>query len=52
MAELLKVSHLKKYFQVAKGVLHAVDDVSFCRFVNDVLQEEGKRRGPVWESSN
>ena len=27
--ELLKVEHLKKYFNTPGGVLHAVDDVSF-----------------------
>ena len=43
MAELLKVSHLKKYFQVAKGVLHAVDDVSFS-------VDEGATLGIVGES--
>ena len=26
--ELLKVEHLKKYFNTPGGVLHAVDDVS------------------------
>jgi len=29
MAELLKVEHLKKYFPVPNGMLHAVDDISF-----------------------
>ena len=29
MESLLEVSHLKKYFKTPKGVLHAVDDVSF-----------------------
>lgn len=27
---LIEVRHLKKYFPTAKGMLHAVDDVSFC----------------------
>ncbi|MCD7907841.1 MAG: ATP-binding cassette domain-containing protein, partial [Clostridium sp.] len=27
--ELLRVNHLKKYFQTPGGLLHAVDDVSF-----------------------
>ena len=27
--ELLAVKHLKKYFKTPKGLLHAVDDVSF-----------------------
>ena len=26
---ILQVSHLKKYFKTPKGMLHAVDDVSF-----------------------
>ena len=29
MPELLKVEHLKKYFKTPRGMLHAVDDVSF-----------------------
>lgn len=29
MPELLKVEHLKKYFKTPRGLLHAVDDVSF-----------------------
>lgn len=41
--ELLRVSHLKKYFQTYKGNLHAVDDVSF-------VLEEGKTLGVVGES--
>ncbi len=40
---LLEVSHLKKYFQVSGGVLHAVDDVSFTL-------EQGKTLGVVGES--
>lgn len=43
MSELVKVEHLKKYFPVSKGVLHAVDDVSFSI-------EEGKTMGIVGES--
>ena len=27
--EILKVEHLKKYFPVPNGMLHAVDDISF-----------------------
>ena len=30
MSELLRVEHLKKYFNTKHGVLHAVDDVSFA----------------------
>lgn len=40
---LLEVRNLKKYFPVAAGVLHAVDDVSFTI-------EEGKTLGVVGES--
>ncbi len=42
---LLEVNHLKKYFQVSSGILHAVDDVSFTL-------EEGKTldvENPPWE---
>lgn len=40
---LLEVKHLKKYFKVKSGILHAVDDVSFT-------VEEGKTIGIVGES--
>lgn len=40
---LLEVKHLKKYFKVKSGVLHAVDDVSFT-------VEKGKTIGIVGES--
>ncbi len=40
---LLEVSHLKKYFQVKSGILHAVDNVSFTL-------EQGKTLGVVGES--
>lgn len=43
MSALLQVEHLKKYFDVSGGVLHAVDDVSF-------QIEEGKTLGVVGES--
>jgi peptide/nickel transport system ATP-binding protein len=44
MAEpLLRVEHLKKYFEVPAGWLHAVDDVSFSI-------EKGKTLGVVGES--
>lgn len=43
MAKLLKVENIKKYFKTPKGILHAVDGVSF-----DV--EEGKTIGIVGES--
>jgi len=42
-AALLKVSNIKKYFEVADGSLHAVDDVSFTI-------ERGKTLGVVGES--
>ena len=40
---LLTVNHLKKYFNTKKGLLHAVDDVSFSI-------EAGKTLGVVGES--
>ena len=43
MAELLRVEHLKKYFNTPGGQLHAVDDVSFT--IN-----EGETLGVVGES--
>lgn len=43
MAELLKVSGLKKYFNTPKGSLHAVDDISFSL-------DAGKTLGIVGES--
>lgn len=43
MSELLQVNHLKKYFKVPNGELHAVDDVSFSI-------DTGKTLGVVGES--
>ncbi len=43
MAKLLQVEHLKKYFPTSRGVVHAVDDVSFSI-------EEGETMGLVGES--
>ena len=40
---LLEVDHLKKYFDTPRGMLHAVDDVTF-------KIEEGKTLGVVGES--
>lgn len=40
---LLEIEHLKKYFPTSRGVVHAVDDVSFTI-------EEGKTMGLVGES--
>ncbi len=40
---ILEVKHLKKYFKTPKGMLHAVDDVSFSI-------EQGKTLGIVGES--
>ena len=40
---LLEVSHLKKYFKTPRGLLHAVDDVSFTI-------DKGKTLGVVGES--
>lgn len=36
--ELLKVEHLKKYFNTPGGVLHAVDDVSFSIRAGETLE--------------
>ena len=41
--EILKVEHLKKYFPVPDGMLHAVDDISFTI-------EQGRTLGVVGES--
>ncbi|MPM47025.1 Oligopeptide transport ATP-binding protein OppF [bioreactor metagenome] len=43
MAELLEIRNLKKYFNTPKGLLHAVDDVSFSI-------DSGKTLGVVGES--
>lgn len=43
MAPLLEVKNLKKYFKTGRGLLHAVDDVSFTL-------DEGKTLGVVGES--
>ena len=43
MGALLEVQHLKKFYPTARGVLHAVDDVSFSL-------EGGKTLGVVGES--
>jgi len=37
MSEILKVNNLKKYFPVANGTLHAVDDVSFTMNYGETL---------------
>ena len=42
-AEILRVEHLKKYFPVPNGMLHAVDDISFSI-------DAGKTLGVVGES--
>lgn len=42
-AEILHVNHLKKYFSVPAGMLHAVDDISFTI-------DNGKTLGVVGES--
>lgn len=40
--ELIRVSHLKKYFQTPKGLLHAVDDVSFTIYQGETLGVVGE----------
>ena len=41
--KLLDVNHVKKYFKTAKGLVHAVDDVTFSI-------DRGKTLGVVGES--
>ena len=43
MTALVEVKNLKKYFETPRGMLHAVDDVSFSI-------EQGKTMGIVGES--
>ena len=43
MSALVEVEHLKKYFKTPRGMLHAVDDVSFSI-------DAGKTLGVVGES--
>ena len=43
MPALVEVKNLKKYFETPRGMLHAVDDVSFTI-------EKGKTMGIVGES--
>ncbi|MBE0686094.1 MAG: ATP-binding cassette domain-containing protein, partial [Anaerolineaceae bacterium] len=43
MDALLRVENIKKYFETPRGMLHAVDDVSF-------KIEKGKTMGVVGES--
>ena len=43
MSALLEVKNLKKYFKTGKGLLHAVDDISFTL-------DRGKTLGVVGES--
>lgn len=40
--EILRVNHLKKYFNTPKGTLHAVDDVSFSLNKGEVLGVVGE----------
>ncbi|HWP51912.1 MAG TPA: oligopeptide/dipeptide ABC transporter ATP-binding protein [Clostridia bacterium] len=42
MKPLLQVEHLKKYFKTPKGVLHAVDDVSFTLGEGEILGVVGE----------
>jgi peptide/nickel transport system ATP-binding protein len=43
LSALLEVKHLKKYFKTPKGMLHAVDDISFSL-------DRGRTLGVVGES--
>ena len=38
--KLLEINHLKKYFHVKNGLLHAVDDVSFYIEKGETLVNE------------
>lgn len=40
--EILRINHLKKYFSTPKGILHAVDDVSFGINSNETLGVVGE----------
>jgi peptide/nickel transport system ATP-binding protein len=42
MGELIRVEHLKKYFNTPGGVLHAVDDVNFTINEGDTLGVVGE----------
>ena len=42
MKPLLQVEHLKKYFKTPKGILHAVDDVSFTLGEGEILGVVGE----------
>ena len=42
MGEMLRVEHLKKYFNNPRGLLHAVDDVSFTINKGDTLGVVGE----------
>ena len=40
--ELLRVEHLKKYFPTPRGMLLAVDDISFCLNAGETLGVVGE----------
>ena len=42
--KLVEINHLKKYFKVGKGFLHAVDDVSFYINKGETLGLVGDER--------
>ncbi len=42
MSEILRVEHLKKYFSTSRGMLHAVDDVSFTINAGETLGVVGE----------
>ena len=43
---LLRVEHLKKYFKSARGMVHAVDDVSFTLDAGKTLGVPGAHHHP------
>ena len=42
MGELIRVEHLKKYFNTPAGMLHAVDDISFSINAGETLGVVGE----------
>ena len=49
---LVEINHLKKYFHVNKGLLHAVDDVSFYINKGETLGLVGESGWKVYHRAN